>query len=325
MVTTQVEIPIATPALAVVEQTDTDQTSISEEATRTSLWARAYEKLREDQAEDVTRYKDILSKEINGQGLQPDQETTLIQVNTQDGTQPDFDRDQLRDIIRRCEDQAKNKQMKRTIFGHEFDPRGQAKTAVDFVMKCNDLISKAVAVSPEAALAWAGISIFLPLVANPKIASEEVNDGLAYVTARSTWYAQLEPHVWPPGLKQPELEEEFRAEIVQLYYLLIEFQIKTVLRHHSRQITRTMKDTIRSEDWKGMISKIKEQEQKVKTDSEAIYTTAGHELLKDALDKAVEQSSILSQQVQILQHHLEVGRDQLNVGKQILDASRETK
>jgi hypothetical protein len=82
-----------------------------------------------------------------------------------------------------------------TIAGHEFVARQQVAKAAGLVLWAKDWIGEAVKVSPEASIAWAGISVVLPLLTNSNTADEANRDGFTYVTTRMRYYTALEPLV----------------------------------------------------------------------------------------------------------------------------------
>ena len=83
--------------------------------------------------------------------------------------------------------------MRYTIAGHECDLTEQISQAAELVLWAKDWIGEAVKASPEASIAWAGVSLILPLLTNPVTAEEANRDGFAYVTTRMRYYAALEP------------------------------------------------------------------------------------------------------------------------------------
>ena len=291
----------------------------------TSLWDRAYEELEKEDPELVRKYKNILLREAAEQDAESTQRSAGDPSAT-DGTAPtDVHRIMLQDIIKRCREQAENNQSQYTKFGRSFDPRTQLAQASELLIKSNGLISEAIKISPEASLAWAGISIILPLLTNPMTAKEGRLDGLTYVTARSKYYVQLEPHLWPVQFQQPELRDEFKNQIVHLYHRITEFLIKVVIHYHDTWVKRTSKDALLWEDWKSMIAKIQELETSLREESKIVYTAAGYDLMTETLEVAVDQNRKLDEQMQFQDQQLEVTTENLEVNKKKLATSQEAK
>ncbi|KAH8179221.1 NACHT domain-containing protein [Sarocladium implicatum] len=310
--------------LAGVPQPNESQIPVARVITQTSLWDRAYEELEQEDTELVQRYKKILLEEAVAQDHQTSQQSAAKSVTTRNDTQPSIQQSQLLSIIERCHERAEVTKQKYTIFGREFDPRDLAAQATELVIKFNGLISEAVKASPEASLAWAGVSIILPLLTNPKTAKEESADGMTYVIARAKYFVLLEPESWPANYDKPGLKEELKSQIVRLYRLLIKFQIRIVVRYHESWMKRALKDTLLWDDWKTMVQEIKIQEQAVQNESKTAYTIAGHALVDATRNEAIMQNAKLQEQTKILQQQLELSREQLNVGSAILATSQET-
>lgn len=69
------------------------------------------------------------------------------------------------------------------IFGHEFVPRDQIALTARSIQGMRALVDKAVRVSRQASLAWAGVCTILPTLTNPVAAEEGNRDGFAYLTS----------------------------------------------------------------------------------------------------------------------------------------------
>lgn len=135
--------------------------------------------------------------------------------------------------------------------------------AAEFVLWAKGWISDAVKASPEASIAWAGVCIVLPPLTNPKTAEEANHGEFTYVTARMRYYTALEPLVQQLG-RDVEVTEHVTAEanahVVALYRLILEFQIRSVLRFCQSRITSYAKDMFLPKDWNRMKTEIEKME-----------------------------------------------------------------
>lgn len=205
---------------------------------------------------------------------------------------------QLEAITERGLRRADEKRTKYTIFGHEFVLRDQFAQTAQFFQAMSALVSEAAKASPEAGLAWAGVSTLLPVLKNPSAAEEANRDGLSYVTSRIRYYAELERLLWPENLRQSGLKAEFESHIADLYQHILEFQIKTVLRFFGSWVSNTGRDMIRLDDWEGMVSKIKDLEQIVREESSTLNTISSRDKVEDMINAAerhfADMNSLLS-------------------------------
>lgn len=137
--------------------------------------------------------------------------------------------------------------------------------------------------SPEASIAWAGVSVLLPLLKNPVAADEANRSGLSYVTSRFSYNMKLEPHLWPQNLRDAGLKDEFFSLVVDLYENIFEFQMKTVIRFYRHWLYTIGRDAILLDSWEDMLSRIKEREKLVETASQTNEGLAGRYHQEDQL------------------------------------------
>ncbi|KAF6798278.1 vegetative incompatibility protein het-e-1 [Colletotrichum sojae] len=277
-----------------------------------SLSVRAYDTLKSEEESLVCRYETLLSREL-GDGSDSISSVTANDMQDDESpshsenqlhTDPRKRRAQLEAITDRGLRRAAETRTKYTIFGHEFVLKDQVAQATKFFQAMSALISEAAKASPEAGIAWSGVSILLPLLKNPSTAEEANRDGLSYVTSRLRYYIELEHLLWPENLCESGLKVEFESHIVDLYQHILEFQIKSVLRFFRRWLSNTGRDMIRHDDWKGMLSKIKDLEQVVGEDSTILNTIS-------ARDKVEEMSSAAEQHYADMRSLLSVAEEQL--------------
>ncbi|KAK0706877.1 hypothetical protein B0T26DRAFT_875960, partial [Lasiosphaeria miniovina] len=136
-----------------------------------------------------------------------------------------------------------------------------AKVA-DFALWTKGFVATAVSASPEASLAWAGVCIILPILTNSRAAEQTNSDGFAYVTSRLRYYKEFEDH------------------IVDLYQHILDFQLKSVLRFYRGWSGKLLRDVSKSDDWKEKLSRIKNLEDIVNDESQAINTLASRQALE---------------------------------------------
>src|ERR1700744_4517752 len=104
-----------------------------------------------------------------------------------------MDHVQLKAIIAHGQKRMEEKEIKYDIFGLEFSLSDQIAQGVNLILWAKELIDAGVQASPEASMAWCGISFILPLLARSAETEEVHRDGFVHVTARMQFYVQLEP------------------------------------------------------------------------------------------------------------------------------------
>ncbi|KAK0615242.1 hypothetical protein B0T17DRAFT_620037 [Bombardia bombarda] len=147
------------------------------------------------------------------------------------------------------------------------DNQGIISSAIHFVQSMKDAVSGALSVSPPASLAWAGVClVILPIILNHAEQISARQAGFSYVMSRLKWYDQiidlLNRDHWKSQHKFTMLRQGIRDEIVGLYKLLIEYQLRTYYAY-CRPVATFSKDILKLDDWDGMISGIKRAESKL--------------------------------------------------------------
>ena len=124
------------------------------------------------------------------------------------------------------------------IAGHDVVWQDQVVQAVKWIQWAKGWIDEAVQVSPQASVAWAAVSLFLPLLTRPATAEKASIDGFMHVTSRMRYYVALERLMLPQsqGSKVDTVSEDlknvFEAHVVDLYQHILNFQLKCVLRFY---------------------------------------------------------------------------------------------
>ncbi|KAK1755391.1 hypothetical protein QBC47DRAFT_460409 [Echria macrotheca] len=144
---------------------------------------------------------------------------------------------------------------------------GIASAAVQFVQKTKDIVSSVLSVSPPASIAWAGIClVLLPVIINHSEQIAAKQTGFSYVMSRFAWYSEaldlLNRDYWKSPHSFSALHQSIRDELVVLYKLLIEYQLRTYYTY-CRRLKTFSRDLVRLDDWSGMIAAIKEAESRL--------------------------------------------------------------
>ncbi|KAI8292665.1 hypothetical protein K4K60_000019 [Colletotrichum sp. SAR11_57] len=303
--------------------TEQPQPTTSPTSDTSLLWSRAYEALRQEDAQLVEQYEILLSQELeeaSALGMQGScqQHDDERRHDNRIDTYPDKRYAQLQTITDRGLRRADDKRTRYTLFGHQFILRDQVQQTAQFVQTMKGIIGEAVKASSEASLVWAGICVLLPVFTNPSAAEEANRGGLSYVASRLPYYVQLERLLWPENLLETGPKAEFHGHIVDLYRHILEFQIKTVIRFYRKWLANMSRDVIQYDDWKRMISNIQEREQIIREESNTLNSIASRNTL-EAISKVAQQNyndmhSLLS----VTQDHLDVSREHRDISAEQL-------
>ena len=144
---------------------------------------------------------------------------------------------------------------------------GIATSALQFIGKVKEAVDGALASSPPASMAWAGVClVLLPIVLHhaEQIAAKQI--GFNYVMSRFTWYDQvldlLNRDHWKSQHNFIILRQAIRDEVINLYKLLIEYQLRAYYAY-CRPLLTISRDILKLDDWETMILEIKESEKRL--------------------------------------------------------------
>lgn len=120
------------------------------------LWDRAYTALRgrEDLKKLMDTYENVLLENLQGEGLSPG---TLASLKASDREQ------QMSALVRKKVDHMEQAQSKLPLGNKHIKLRPQVDRVVKAVIYAKDFVTSAASADPHAALAWAGVCVFLPV------------------------------------------------------------------------------------------------------------------------------------------------------------------
>ncbi|EMR87686.1 putative ankyrin repeat protein [Botrytis cinerea BcDW1] len=302
--------------------------NVHEEENIKSLWDCAYDAVKKENPELVTKYEKLLSTELLEKDSEPDEDPLKQAKKTLDQTDNIIDskllnrRAQLKAIIT-CGQQrmdARKTGLQDTI-AH----------GVEFLLWGKDLIGEAVKASPEASVAWAGVCIVLPLLTNASTADKANRDGFAYVTTRMNYYVALEPlllqvsHDSASVTVNQNLVLEIKKHIIELYQHILDFQFRSVLRFYRSHYKNFGRDSIQHENWSEMKTAITDLDKNVRKDlgqMNALVSTQELENLSAKADQSLSNMqhllSIAKEQLGVIKEHLNISSKQLQVQEEIV-------
>ena len=218
-------------------------------------------------------------------------------------------RKRLQTITERGLQRLDDKKLKYNIAGHEFVVGDQIHQAAKLVLWLKEWISLATKASPEASVAWAGISLILPLLTNPKTADEANKDGFTYVTTRMRYYAAFETMVRQLAGNQDvgaSLIAQVNASIVNLYERILAFQLQSILRFYYGRLRRLARDIVLCDDWEEQHQKIRSLEATVNQNLEQINNFASRQELEKLRESSVQSLEIMQQCLSTQEEHLQI-------------------
>ncbi|CCF39766.1 ankyrin repeat protein [Colletotrichum higginsianum] len=148
---------------------------------------------------------------------------------------------------------------------------GRVKTvvegAVTILIQGKDLVTAIATTEPHAALVWAGCSVILPFLLNPSTERTAALEGFTDAMRIMCRFSVIETDLFSSSgvgfMSDSELvrlKDQLRMYLIQLYALIIQLQIRLVLRYDRTAVTRFVRDTVKADDWKSLVKSIKDLE-----------------------------------------------------------------
>ncbi|KAM0634776.1 hypothetical protein ACHAQF_002633 [Verticillium nonalfalfae] len=182
----------------------------------------------------------------------------------------------------------------------------QVKKGLSFIQWAQGWVGQAVALSPEASVAWAVVSLALPLLTNPISTTEAHENGYEKVTSLMQYYVAQETHLLGinKGAHQSATNDrlsdkdthseitvqvaELRRRVIELYKAILDFQIQSVLRFYRNRLKLFAADALCLTDWDALTRAVELREADVKELSQHILSTKTNHSLELLREEAIE-------------------------------------
>ena len=316
-------------------------------ATDGSLWDRAYDTLKDEEPDRIAEYEDLLSRVlIRGKlSLRPRRLfPTLIRGNiaqikapsapneTGDAGEvtnqiPQHDviarREKLKEITELGLKHMEDKKVSTTLLGHEIVLQDVVANVAGAVKGAEDYIKDAVKDLPYASIVVAGVSLVLPLLKNPAAVEAANRDGFTYVTSQMRYYAAMESLLLPEDI-EPDLKANLRKRLVDLYKLIIAFQVRSIILFYRSRTKNYFRGTINYDGWDKKLQDIKQGEKELITKFKMAMSGKHLDLARRNLQKlesiaqnAEAERKALDNLLIKVQEHIKVSRDHLSLAQKM--------
>ncbi|KAL6907175.1 ankyrin repeat-containing domain protein [Trichoderma evansii] len=224
----------------------------SDNAPINELWNIAYEKLRAESSALIEEYERKLQGNLVA-GLGSMSNASM--------------RDRMQTILEYKMNEVNANTWKLKFRSSEVEVRDIVQPVLGVVSLVNEYVTDAMSVNPYASLAWAGISLLLPLFINPSSQMASLAKGLEFI---STLIAQSrmreELYIRRYGLKTHEDQpfqkshHEYKNGLERLYRQILKFQARAYCYFTDSSASRICLDITKQNDWDQLIDGIREQE-----------------------------------------------------------------
>ncbi|KAF2809508.1 uncharacterized protein BDZ99DRAFT_498848 [Mytilinidion resinicola] len=153
---------------------------------------------------------------------------------------------------------------------------------ISAIIYAKDFITAAASLEPHAALAWAGVSVLLPVTLLSR-----------YIIATPVYFSETEVQ---------QLEVAFESKTVKLYSQILEHQIRLAYQCTRVKISRSFRDIVLADDWKAMLTEVKECEQSISKD---LHVIDGHMIMAINVKTSTLVDSMRKMEISVERSHRE--------------------
>ena len=147
--------------------------------------------------------------------------------------------------------------------------KSQIEKIIKTVLWAQSFVSSAISADPHAALAWAGVSLLMPLLLSPTSQTNALVDGLAYISTLIARFTVIEGHfrqyrsafsTSSGSTGTAELDLSFEIQVTKLYSQILAYQARVVCQLPRNGLLRYGRDVLKADDWSTMLAEIKATE-----------------------------------------------------------------
>ena len=149
----------------------------------------------------------------------------------------------------------------------------EVKAQVDKVVKtviwAQGFVSSALSAEPHSALAWAGVSLLLPLLLNPTSQNKALVDGLEYISTLIARFTVIEgtyrQHISTRStssslIDMTDLDHSFELQVTKLHSQILSYQARVVFQLPRNALVQYGRDVLKVDDWSTMLAEMKTTE-----------------------------------------------------------------
>ncbi len=247
-----------------------------------TLWDLAYEKLREEDGSSVEEYEEKLSRDLS-----TDLGSTLDTHS--------LGRQKLMDMVLQRKMDAINSEAWKLRFGStEVQVKDLVQPVLGIISRVNGYVTDTLAPNPSASMAWAGVSLLLPvrayghelldfvfadsdvsfqLLTNSFEQAESLTKGLGYISsviAQSRMWEELYVRRYEPNSSSATESGEvalvleshlaYKSALAMLYKAVLKFQMTSYCYYARHSAFRLGLDVVKWTDWTQLLEDVREQE-----------------------------------------------------------------
>ncbi|KAL5087753.1 hypothetical protein Trisim1_007409 [Trichoderma cf. simile WF8] len=210
-----------------------------------TIWDRAYDALKTDDAALVQAYERILSSKL--QNTEAAADANVINQHDKDKR-----RSQMHQLVRNGLNKISQETKAKSLVG----------SVLQTVNLAQNIVSEVVRDVPQAAIPWAAVCLSLELLTNPISETEANCKGITHVVEQMNWYCELAGILFSeqPGGATTGIQQELQAKLIDLYKKLLSFELKSICSYYRHRALIFLGDLIKLDDWEGNLRAVQDAE-----------------------------------------------------------------
>ncbi|KAK3934300.1 putative vegetative incompatibility protein [Diplogelasinospora grovesii] len=212
-------------------------------------------------------------------------------------------REQMKEITKLGLKHMEDKKVSTTLLGHKIVLQDVVANVAGAVEWAEDYIKDAVKDLPYASIVMAGVALILPLLKNPTKAEAANQDGFTYVTSQMRYYAAMETLLLPEDMEL-DLKADITERLMDLYELIIDFQIRSVIRFYRSRTKNFLRGTIDYDGWEKKLADIKRGDADLFSKFKVAMSGSSLQKLKELAQEAEASRKALNELVDIARNSL---------------------
>ncbi|CZR67570.1 uncharacterized protein PAC_17469 [Phialocephala subalpina] len=219
------------------------------------LWNEAYEELKDKEKSLIKEYEAAMSQDMS---------TILCSTSLALGA-PEVSvrrKEQMVALVEKKVVEAKKNAWKLKYGDSEVLVKDLAEPVVNLINDAEKFVDGVVSANPYASIAWAGVSLLLPLFLNPSKQAASLATGLDYIgnlIVRSDMRQKLYERQYKVANSSEGLHE-YRDTLKELYVRILKFEAKCVCYYSKNQVSRLSRDIAKWDMWDSLLQDVTVQE-----------------------------------------------------------------
>ncbi|KAE9376195.1 hypothetical protein N431DRAFT_404374 [Stipitochalara longipes BDJ] len=225
------------------------------------LWNVAYDELKSKEEKLIEDYEEKLHGDL----------TTMLGASAVFSGSKIERKDLMRVLLTRKIEEVKENTWKLKFGGHEIPVKDLAEPVAGIIEWADDYISGALSANPYASIAWAGVSLLLPLTLNPSKQAASFAEGLDYISdliVRSAMRESLYERRYRSKAGEGDVSldsdlsshKKYQDTLKNLYIEILKFQASGVCYLSTNTAFRLGRDVVKWDKWDAFLGDIKKRE-----------------------------------------------------------------